>query len=474
MNRAILRLFGLIVVLFALLVAWTSRWTVFEQDELRANEHNNRRLLEEQRIPRGPIRARDGTLLARSVRGSAGTYSRRYPQGDLFAHTVGYSFLSVGRFALEQEYNEDLTGEERGVQSIVDQLAGRERRGREVRTTLDLRAQRTALRALAGRAGSVVALEPQTGRIRVMASSPSFDPNRLRRARDLSAIPDGSALNRATLGQYPPGSTFKVVTAVAAIDSGKYTKESQVDGSSPKTISGTPLSNFGNQQFGSIPLTTALTKSVNTVWAQVGVDLGRETMQEYMERFGFYERAPVDLPEEERGRSGVQVRGQQGFVEVTDSAVDLGRVAIGQGGLLATPLQMANVAAAVANNGTLMRPRLVDRIVDREGRTVEEFEPETESEVMKASTAREVGDMMADVVAEGTGTAAALQGVSVAGKTGTAERDIARGINTPWFIGFAPRERPRIAIAVALESERGQGGTLAAPVAREVLQELLR
>jgi peptidoglycan glycosyltransferase len=473
-NRAILRLFGLIVVLFALLVAWTSRWTVFEQDELRANEHNNRRLLEEQRIPRGPIRARDGTLLARSVRGSAGTYSRRYPQGDLFAHTVGYSFLSVGRFALEQEYNEDLTGEERGVQSIVDQLAGRERRGREVRTTLDLRAQRTALRALAGRAGSVVALEPQTGRIRVMASSPSFDPNRLRRARDLSAIPDGSALNRATLGQYPPGSTFKVVTAVAAIDSGKYTKESQVDGSSPKTISGTPLSNFGNQQFGSIPLTTALTKSVNTVWAQVGVDLGRETMQEYMERFGFYERAPVDLPEEERGRSGVQVRGQQGFVEVTDSAVDLGRVAIGQGGLLATPLQMANVAAAVANNGTLMRPRLVDRIVDREGRTVEEFEPETESEVMKASTAREVGDMMADVVAEGTGTAAALQGVSVAGKTGTAERDIARGINTPWFIGFAPRERPRIAIAVALESERGQGGTLAAPVAREVLQELLR
>jgi peptidoglycan glycosyltransferase len=260
---------------------------------------------------------------------------------------------------------------------------------------------------------------------------------------------------------------------VAAIDSGKYTKDSQVDGSSPKTISGAPLQNFNNEQFGRIPLTTALTKSVNTVWAQVGVDLGRQTMQEYMQRFGFYDRVPVDLPAEERGRSGVQVRGRTAFVPVTNGAVDLGRVAIGQGGLLATPLQMANVASAVANNGTLMKPTLTDRVVDRDGRTTDAVEPQTQSEVMKPSTARQIGDMMAGVVREGTGTAAALQGVSVAGKTGTAERDIARGINTPWFIGFAPRERPRIAIAVVLESEQGQGGTLAAPIAKQVLQELV-
>jgi peptidoglycan glycosyltransferase len=473
-NVAIVRLFVFFAILFSLLVAWTSRWTVFEQSELEDNAFNRRQVLEEQRIPRGPIRARDGTALARSQRGRDGTYTRRYPEGNLFAHAVGYSFLTVGRFGLEQSRNDELTGESSGVESVLDQLAGKERRGNELRTTLDPDGQRAALSALQGRRGAVVALEPATGRVRVMASTPSFDPNELRDARDTQALSDGSALNRTTLGQYPPGSTFKVVTAVAAIDSGKYTKDTQVDGSSPKTISGAPLNNFNNEQFGRIPLTDALTNSVNTVWAQVGVDVGRQTMQKYMERFGFYERVPVDLPAEERGRSGVQVAGREGFVPVTSGAVDLGRVAIGQGGLLATPLQMAQVASAVANDGELRTPTLTERVVDRDGRTVERIEPETESEVMKASTAREVGDMMADVVREGTGTAAALEGISVAGKTGTAERDIQRGINTPWFIGFAPRDTPKIAIAVTLESERGQGGVLAAPIAKQVLQELLK
>ena len=473
MNVAITRLFVFFAILFALLVGWTTRWTVFEQSDLEDNAFNRRQVLEEQRIPRGVIRARDGSALARSQRSPSGTYSRRYPEGSLFAHAVGYSFLTVGRFGLEQSRNDELTGETTGVETVLDQLAGKEQRGHEVRTTLDPDAQRAALSALSGRRGAVVALEPATGRVRVMASTPSFDPNELRDARDTQALGDGSALNRTTLAQYPPGSTFKVVTAVAAIDSGKYSKDSQVDGKSPKTISGAPLNNFNNEQFGRIPLTEALTNSVNTVWAEVGVEVGPETMQDYMERFGFYERVPVDLPERERGSSGVQVAGREGFVKVTSDAVDIGRVAIGQGGLLATPLQMAQVASAVANDGKLMTPTLTDRIVDRDGRTVDEVEAETESEVMKESTAREVGDMMAGVVREGTGTAAALEGVSVAGKTGTAERDIQRGINTPWFIGFAPRDDPKIAIAVALESERGQGGVLAAPIAKQVLQELL-
>lgn len=474
MNVAITRLFVFFAILFALLVAWTSRWTVFEQDKLETNAFNQRGVLREQRIPRGVIRAADGTALARSQKGPNGTYTRRYPEGSLFAHAIGYSFLTVGRFGLEQSRNEELTGKESEVKTVLDQLAGKQQRGHEVRTTLDPGAQKAAIAALNGRRGAVVAIEPATGRVRVMASTPSFDPNKLRDARDTKELSNGSALNRTTLGQYPPGSTFKVVTAVAAIDSGKYTKDSQVDGKSPKTISGAPLSNFNNEQFGRIPLTEALTHSVNTVWAQVGVDLGRETMQKYMERFGFYERVPVDLPDEERGRSGVQVAGREGFVKVTSGAVDVGRVAIGQGGLLATPLQMAQVASAVANGGKLMRPTLTERIVDRDGRTVEEIEPETESQVMKSSTASEVGNMMTGVVREGTGTAAALEGISVAGKTGTAERDIQRGINTPWFIGFAPRQNPKVAIAVTLESERGQGGVLAAPIAKAVMQELLK
>jgi peptidoglycan glycosyltransferase len=307
-----------------------------------------------------------------------------------------------------------------------------------------------------------------------MASNPSFDPNKLRDATSLSVLGNGSALNRTTLGQYPPGSTFKVVTATAAIDSGTYTKDSVVSGKSPKVISGTPLSNFSNEQFGNIPLTDALTHSVNTVWAEVGVKLGRQTMEKYMERFGFYARVPVDLPADERGSSGVRVAGHRRFVPVTSNSVDLGRVAIGQGGLLATPLQMAMVASAVANGGRLMKPTLTDRVVDRDGRTVEDVKPQVLHDVMKPDTARQVGDMMARVVAEGTGTAAALQGIPIAGKTGTAEIDILRHINTPWFIGFAPRDNPRVVVAVTIERSTGQGGVVAAPIAKQVLQELLK
>jgi len=473
-NQAIVRLFVVFVVLFAGLVAWTSRWTVFEAEALRDNALNQRELLEQQRVRRGPIRARDGTLLARSVPGRAGTFSRRYPQGSLFAHSIGYSFISLGRFGLEQSRNDELTGEDDDVGNVIDQLSGDQREGDEVRTTLDPGAQRVAVEQLAGRRGAVVALEPRTGRVRVMASTPSFDPNELREERSLDALRNGSALNRTTLGQYPPGSTFKVVTAVAAIDSGRYAKETQVNGESPKTISGAPLQNSSNRDFGTVPLTTALTQSVNTVWAEVGVELGGETMQRYMERFGFYDKVPVDLPADERGQSGVRVAGADGFVPMTSRRVDVGRVAIGQGGLLATPLQMVQVASAVANGGVLMRPTLTDRIVDRDGRTTDDVEPEAVGRVMKTSTAREVGDMMADVVREGTGVAAALEGVPVAGKTGTAELDVQQRVNQPWFIAFAPRENPRIAIAATVERcVACQGGTTAAPIAKSVLQELL-
>jgi peptidoglycan glycosyltransferase len=473
-NQAIVRLFVVFAVLFAGLVAWTSRWTVFEAEALRDNALNQRELLEQQRVRRGPMRARDGTLLARSVPGRAGTFSRRYPQGSLFAHSIGYSFIGLGRFGMEQSRNDELTGEDDDIGNVIDQLSGDQREGDEIRTTLDPGGQRAALQQLAGRRGAVVALEPRTGRIRVMASTPSFDPNKLREERSLSALADGSALNRTTLGQYPPGSTFKVVTAVAAIDSGRYQKESQVSGQSPKTISGAPLNNSGDRDYGTVPLTTALTQSVNTVWAEVGERLGGETMQRYMERFGFYDKVPVDLPADERGQSGVRVAGEDGFLPMTSRRVDVGRVAIGQGGLLTTPLQMVQVASAVANGGRLMKPTLTDRIVDRDGRTTDEVEPEEQAQVMKASTAREVGDMMANVVREGTGVAAALEGVPVAGKTGTAELNVQQRINQPWFIAFAPRDNPRIAIAATVERcSACQGGTTAAPIAKNVLQELL-
>src|SRR5271155_5802130 len=276
MNRPILRLYGLVVLMFGLLIAFTSRWAVFDASSLRNNPLNVRATLNAQLIRRGTIVADNGRVLARSVRGPNGVYSRVYPTNSLFAHAVGYSLLerNLGRFALEQSFDGYLTGDTTsGIDSILNQLQGQKPQGDQVVTTLDPGAQQVALRDLAGRPGAVVALDPHTGAVKVFASEPDFNPNTLTQQKlaEWNNDPGAQAplLDRVTASAYPPGSTFKVLTAIAAIDSGEYTPDSIVNGDSPKIISGVPLMNDGNQSFGDITLTKALTFSVNTVWAQV-------------------------------------------------------------------------------------------------------------------------------------------------------------------------------------------------------------
>jgi penicillin-binding protein A len=471
MFGPIYRLYVVVVVLFAVLVFATSWWTVFGADSLRHNPHNQRSLLEQARIKRGDIRSADGTVLARSVKRHDGTFTRRYPQGRLLSHVIGYSFIRYDQVALERDYNDALTGERDDITSIVDELRGKRQEGDDLRTTLDTQAQRTAIDALGGQKGAVVALDPSTGAIKVMASFPQFDPNDIPQTLGrLNQDPDAPLLNRATQGRYAPGSTFKVVTASAAIDSGRFTPDSVVNGDSPKEISGVPLSNSGGQAFGDITLTTALTNSVNTVWAQVGEALGRKTMAKYMERFGFYARPPLDYPAGQRFASGEFDR-RGDLLSPTSPQIDVGRMAIGQDKLQVTPLQMAMVAGAVGNDGELVRPHFGDRTVDPDGRTVDDVGTTLYHRVMKAETAAKVKEMMSNVVKEGTGTAAALSGIQVAGKTGTAERG--DGTNQVWFIGLAPVENPKIAIAVTVERSDGEGGTVAAPIAKQVLEALL-
>jgi peptidoglycan glycosyltransferase len=471
-NGRITNLFGLVVVLFAVLVGFTSYWSVFHAGALEANRANKRPLLEQQRIRRGLIVARDGTALARNKvtgTGAGRFFSRLYPDGSLFPHTVGYNFVSRGNSGLERKYDDDLTGKSNEFATILDELRGKKQEGHDLTTALDPAGQRVALAGLAGRPGSVVAIEPQTGLVRVMASVPGFDLNSVTDSfARLVRAPDAPLLDRAAQSGYPPGSTFKVVTAAAAIDSGRFTPNSFLSGKSPRVIGGVPLSNFSNEQFGDIPLTTALTHSVNTVWAQVGEKLGKSLMYKYMTRFGFDHKPAIDLPSDELRASGVYSNGR---LLTPSNAIDIGRVAIGQERLQVTPLQMAMVAAAIANGGRLMRPHLVEKVTDAVGRTVRRIKPSEESKVMSEATARALGGMMSQVVKEGTGTAAALQGIDVAGKTGTAEKGNA---NQAWFIAFAPVGAPRIAVAVTVEQTAGQGGTVAAPIAKQVMETLLR
>jgi penicillin-binding protein A len=474
MNAPIARLFVVVVVLFAVLVGFTSRWTVFDADALRDNPRNHRELIEEQQIRRGLIRAGDDSVLARSLQQPDKSYVRTYPPGRLFSHAVGYSFVRQGRAGLERFYDDDLSGRKNELGSLIDRLSGSEQDGDNLLTSLDPAAQRVALQQLAGRKGAVVALDPRTGAIRVMASVPGYDPNAVKRQAQFSALnrdKDAPLLNRNTQAGYPPGSTFKVVTAIAAIDSGRYSPDSRISGRNGKPISGVPLNNDAGESFGDITLTEALTHSVNTVFGEVGEKVGKATMKKYMDRLGFGAPVEVDLPRDERAASGERQRGR--IIPATNGAVDVGRMAIGQDKLTVTPLQMAMVASAVANGGKLMKPHLGDRIVDRDGRTVERVAAQELSQVMSADTASKVGAMMSQVVKEGTGTAAALEGIDVAGKTGTAEVD--HGCpNQLWFIAFAPAQDPRVAIAVTVECGTGFGGTVAAPIAKAVMQELLK
>jgi peptidoglycan glycosyltransferase len=467
-----MKLFAVIVVLFALLVVWTTRWTVLDATALNNNALNVRTKIAALKIKRGRIVADNGQALARSVKQkSTGYWLRSYPQGSLFAQPVGYSNLSGGQSAGLEKYRlDDLKGPPTTLNSVFGPLGGNQNLGDDVYTYLDPKAQQLARQELAGRAGSVVALDPRTGAVLTMYSNPSYDDNHFS-----APCSDACQVNRATQGRYPPGSTFKVVTATAGIDSGKYTPNSFINGNSPKTISGVPLQNDNNQSFGQITLTKALTDSVNTVFAQVAQNVGRPTMTKYMKRFGFYALPPIDLPSGELGTSRPFDFKGRPFKPGSPNE-DIGRIAIGQGGLLVTPLQMAMVAAAVANGGKLMEPRLTQKVVDQDGRTVKTFDPTVYDQVMSPKTASEVNQMMRTVVDEGTGTPARLgSGIAFAGKTGTASIGATgSGLTQPWFIGFAPADNPKVAVAVTIEKTQGQfGGQVAAPIARDIVQTLL-
>jgi penicillin-binding protein A len=482
-NRQIVKLFGLVVVLFAVLIGFTSYWSVFDAKALKEKTANKRPLFEQQQIRRGRILAADGTVIARSVakgQGDSLRYVRRYPEGSLYGHPIGYSFVEEGDSEFEQFHNDELVGNDSEFTSILDELRGRRQEGNDIVTNLDPAAQSTALADLEEAGfGAVVAIEPQTGRVRVLASNPPFDPNRV--PYELSKLNTNEVetplFDRATQGQYPPGSTFKVVTAAAGLESGEITPDTPIDAPGSLEVEGTPLENDFGESFPGATLDTALTNSVNTWFGQLGQQLGNDTLFEYMERFGFNSTPAIDLPAEAVSKSGVF--NEEGELLGANDPVDLARVAIGQERLAVTPLQMAEVAAAIANGGKQMKPQIWSRVIDPDGRVIKRLDPSEYSEPISAETAAELTTAMEGVVSEGTGTNAEIPGVPVAGKTGTAETpgNVACGggeeENQAWFIGFAPADDPKIAIAATVECTEEFGNDVAAPIFRDVAETIL-
>jgi penicillin-binding protein A len=330
-------------------------------------------------------------------------------------------------------------------------------------------------------------MNPHTGQVYVMASSPTYDPNLLSQRNGYAQIlkikgscGDASALvDNATAGLYTPGSTFKMVTAAAALDSGTFTPTSTfydpgycVDYGKKVYNSGNP-DQTGPETFGNVTLAQGFQHSINSVFCNVGQKLGAKTVLDYARRFGFYSTPPLETPASERAPSGLY-QGRKLYWPKDTNAVDVGRLAFGQERMVVTPLQMLLVAATIANGGEVPRPYLVQRVVGPDGSIVSKTKPHMLGRAVKAGTASELTQMMVSVVQAGTGTAAQIPGVQVAGKTGTAETSVNHVYNA-WFVCFAPADHPKAAVAVVVEKQpNGFGGSVAAPIAKAVLETLLR
>ena len=481
MERQIRRVGIALLVLFVAIFAQLNYVQVFRAEAIAGNPANVRKLLQEYSVKRGDIVTADGKVVAESKPTSGKLkYLRVYPGGSLYGHLTGYFSLVYGTRGLESAYNSELSGEGGvlSMQDIEDSLLGSGKRGDDVVMTVHSRLQEIARQALGDVRGSVVALDPSTGEIKAMWSNPSYDPTGLavhdppaERKYWHSLDPRSGTsplVNAATEARYPPGSTFKIVTATSALDSGRYTPDStfpdpvRLD----LPLTDNTLTNFTHtacQGGGRIDFFTAVRISCDTTFAMIGLKIPHMIF-DYAERYGFNSEIPFDL------RTVESV-----YPDVPDDEAPLRAYsAIGQGDTAATTLQMALVAATVANGGVEPRPRLVKEIVDPSGGIVQRFSPQSLARVMSPSTASELTRMMTAVVESGTGTAAQIPGLKVAGKTGTAQT-VAGAAPHAWFMCFAPADNPKIAVAVIVEhggslGSEATGGAVSAPIAKQIIE----
>ena len=494
MDRQIRRLALAMLVLFLVLFAQINYVQVFAAQRLEDNPANaTRRLIAEYGVDRGSILASDGRTVLASSRTSPGElkYQRHYPDGPLYADVTGYSSFVYGNAGLEQSYDDYLSGNapELLPQTLVDQILGRPKRGGTVVTTIDPDLQRAASQALGDQPGAVVAMDPRTGDVLALVANPTYDPNDLAVQdrstvvsawKKLNADPANPLLSRADAELFPPGSTYKLVTASAALQNG-FGPNSLWDNPPvldlPQTTA--TLENFGGEHclggVSKISLADALRVSCNVVFGEIGLKLGADALAAQARAFGFVPTTgEQDIPFDIRFVDGV-------FPDpsyFTDRQPAIALSAIGQDNVAANPLQMVLVASAIADGGVEMQPRLVSEIRDPSGRVVKTFDPTVYSKPLSPENAATLTQMMVGVVQSGTGTAAQIPGITVAGKTGTAQHGEGQAPHA-WFVCFAPAQQPQVAVAVivldggSLGSE-ATGGAVAAPIAKAVLEAALR
>ncbi len=498
MNKQLRHLAVIAAVLIAVLIGFTTYWQSWAGGELANRQGNAVQLVAQLQVDRGTIYAANGQRLAWSVphkKGGLTTYSRRYTQDSAFSQVLGYATEGQTQTGLEQSLNDFLTGSNTTLTNTlsdeINRLGGKTVHGDSVTLTLRPAAQNLAESLLAGRCGAVVAMNPKTGAVYVLASSPTYNPNIPLRPNGIARISrirgtcgDASALSdNATEGLYPPGSTFKMITASAALNSGKVTPTTGfydpgycVDGGVKVYNSGNPDSPGGVETFGNVDFAQAFEHSINAVFCNVGQRIGASLILDYARRYGFYSSPALDTPPSTIVPSGLYKYRRSGrylWTPPDPATLDVGRMAFGQINMLVTPLQMALVGATIADGGSEPKPYLVQKVTASDGSTVTRTAPTRLGNPISSKTAAELNQMMQLVVEGGTGTSAQIPGVQVAGKTGTAETGIPN-VYDAWFVSFAPANDPKVAVAVVVEKQlNGFGGSISAPIAKAILENLL-
>ena len=470
MNRAISRMFIVGAILMIALMVNLAWIQVFHARALQNAPQNHRLIAQQLRVKRGLIQGFDGSTIAGDAKRS-GFYYRTYPQGPVAPQIVGYDSVRYGQTGIESSLNGYLSGSKAGTQSLVDRILGRQSPGANVELTIVPAVQKVAQSALGAQVGAIVALDPTTGAIIAAASAPSYNPATIDASfPSLAKNPQAPLLSRGTQGLYPPGSSFKVVTATAALNLGKVTPTTAFDDTGVYNIYGGKVTNYHGEVFGANDFTQALTDSINTTFAKVGTLIGQAALIAQMKAYGFYQVPPLELPPGMVLPSGRYQSATLLSPAAAMNPLDLAWAAVGQENVLATPLQMALVAAGVADAGQVMKPYLVQRITSSSGSVLQTAAPSLWTTATSPATAQTLNVMMQQVVNAGTGTAAALQGIQVAGKTGTAQKGSS---NVAWFIAFAPANDPKVAVAVTIENTLFTGGDVAAPLAAQVIKAAL-
>ena len=468
--------------LFVALISYIAYFQTFKAAKIADDEGNKRKWAQRNEILRGTIYDRDMNALTEGEKTGVLTQSRTYPYNDLYVHAVGYINQTYGLSGLEETYDDELTSYskvsssfrtffkdfdlQKLKESFIDRDKEERKQGNSVVTTLDTTIQQAAYDALGDNVGAVVALNPKTGEVLAMVSKPTYNPNDLKSAFDAAnngSDTEGAFINRAISGLYPPGSTFKTITTASSLINLPGIQYETFNDTGALVIGDYTLKNANGAVNGSISLKQAFALSSNFVYGTLGLRLGNDNLKKTAEEFGFNSQIPADGFKIAKSKFPTLKSYEKGMIAQSG---------IGQSSIAATPMQMALVASTIANDGVMMEPRLVNKVIDLNGNIVKTINPKEYREVIDSSIASTIKDYMINLV-NSNGNMYYFNGYNVAGKTGTADHSEAAGARPhSWFIGFAPADNPQIAVAVIVENG-GWGSQVAAPIAGSVIQAAL-